>query len=48
MALQLLDVRAEDAPVPLGELIARVALIVMQVALAYYLGRPDQFFYQGF
>ena len=30
-------------PVPLGELVARVALIVLQIALAYYLGRPLRF-----
>jgi hypothetical protein len=38
----------DDSPVPLGQLIARVALIVLQIAMAFYLGLPSAFFYQGF
>ena len=38
----------DELPLPLGQFIARVALIVLQVALAYYMGHPSVFFYQGF
>jgi hypothetical protein len=48
MVDQLLEVSGDNAPVPLGELLARVSWIVLQFALAYYLGHPDVFFYQGF
>jgi hypothetical protein len=48
MADQLLAVSQDDLPLPLGQLIARVAWIVLQVGLAYYIGHVDIFFYQGF
>ena len=48
MVEQLLPVSPDDPPPPLGQLIARVAWIVLQVGLAYYMGHSDFFFYQGF
>jgi hypothetical protein len=48
MVEQLLAVSPDDPPLPRGQLVARVAWVVLQVGLAYYLGHPDVFFYQGF
>jgi uncharacterized BrkB/YihY/UPF0761 family membrane protein len=48
MVDRLLAVSPDDLPLPLGRFIARVAWIVLQVGLAYYIGHADVFFYQGF
>jgi hypothetical protein len=37
-----------DPALSRGRFFARVAWVVLQVALAYYFGQPDVFFYQGF
>jgi hypothetical protein len=48
MVDQRLAVSQDDLPLRLGPFIARVAWIVLQVGLAYYVGHADIFFYQGF
>jgi len=48
MVDRLPKINQDDPSLSRGRFLARVAWIALQVALAYYLGRPDVFFYQGF